>query len=67
LLKPSARFGQAIAYYGKLARVAPIPGGIVLIASVLFFHGGWIVFAFALLSWNLPSGGEAGSRWSNQP
>lgn len=52
---------QAIAYYGKLAihpapmatfadlwdraTIGPIPGGLVIIAGVLF-HGGWAVFAF---------------------
>ena len=55
---------QAIAYYGKLAihpvplvtladlweraAIGPIPGGLVVIAGLLF-HGSWVVFAFATL------------------
>src|SRR5271169_5756559 len=55
---------QAIAYYGKLAihpapltsladlferaAIGPIPGGVVVIAGLLF-HGSWVVFAFATL------------------
>jgi uncharacterized membrane protein len=55
---------QAIAYYGKLAihpaplvtlaelweraAIGPIPGGVVVVAGVLF-HGGWAVLAFATL------------------
>jgi uncharacterized membrane protein len=51
---------QAVAYYGKLAihptplatladvweraAIGPIPGGLVVVAGVLF-HGGWAVFA----------------------
>jgi hypothetical protein len=52
---------QAVAYYGKLAihpaplttvaelweraAIGPIPGGLVVLAGVLF-HGGWAAFAF---------------------
>jgi uncharacterized membrane protein len=52
---------QALAYYGKLAihpvplttlaavweraAIGPIPGGLVVVAGVLF-HGGWVVFAY---------------------
>jgi uncharacterized membrane protein len=52
---------QAIAYYGKLAihptalatigdvweraAIGPIPGGLVVVAGLLF-HGSWAVFAF---------------------
>ena len=55
---------QAIAYYGKLAihpeplttlaelweraAIGPIPGGLVIVAGVLF-HGGWAVFALITL------------------
>jgi uncharacterized membrane protein len=55
---------QAIAYYGKLAihptpltavadlweraAIGPIPGGLVVLAGVLF-HGGWAVFALVTL------------------
>src|SRR5689334_15331229 len=55
---------QAIAYYGKLAihpvplvtladlweraAIGPIPGGLVVVAGVLF-HGGWAALAFATL------------------
>ena len=55
---------QAIAYYGKLAihpvplvsladlweraAIGPIPGGVVVIAGLLF-HGSWVAFAFATL------------------
>jgi uncharacterized membrane protein len=55
---------QAIAYYGKLAihptalanladlwdraAIGPIPGGLVIVAGVLF-HASWVVFAFVTL------------------
>jgi len=59
---------QAIAYYGKLvihpvplvsladlwerAAIGPIPGGLVIMAGVLF-HGGWALFAFVTLRMEL--------------
>ena len=61
---------QAIAYYGKLAihpaplgtladlweraAIGPIPGGLVVVAGVLF-HGGWAVFAFVTFRMEMAS------------
>src|SRR5262245_7110583 len=67
---------QAAAYYGKLAihpaplgtlaelweraAIGPIPGGVVVIAGLLF-HGGWVVFALITLRMEIASRRERGS------
>src|SRR5262249_13789576 len=67
---------QAIAYYGKLAihpvplvtiadvweraAIGPIPGGLIVVAGVVF-HVGWAVFAFVTFRIELAARRERGS------